>query len=681
VERAVGDEDGRTRRLTSLFWMRWRPGNEVWRVEHLSLLDLLRFYPSGRNLSTMGSRARSMRGHAVFLAGAAALMLLGGCETPGVRERSKPRMDSPVAAAVLHPRRLSESTRDYLAREGFGERYGRDSALTIEELGRHLESVPSREGRVALGELCVKMAERVGAVEPSLALAYYLRCAELTYEDVVAPEGDADLEEERILYNRCCTRAAVILFESGYSWAETVAVKGSSRTYILESRVEDFGLIDPRRFDRLIPASMLDVNGMDERHVQEGLGGVLVGYRRSTPERVEADPLLSPLGMAIPLTATIHFSADGEVAEIAIHDVLVKDEIRIRGRDRNLAADFTLPLALLLDGAPRKTIGFEGMVHPGKYVDSAGVFRVEPYRPRQVPVVFVHGLMASPQVWVTALNEFRADPVLRENYQPYVAYYPTGFPIPYNAAMLRARLEGYRDQVRALGRSSSMKPMVFIGHSMGGILSNLQTRDSGEKVRELYFDVPLEETTLNPEAQATLRNLLYFKGNPDIDRVVFMAAPHRGSKIADSPLGQLGSLFIKIPLEIVSLNFLRPDPAVEPEGLTAEAREFMQQPPDGVYSLRQDNLFLQTILELPAHEGVNYHSIIGVKGGGDPENGSDGVVPYSSAYLEEAASSKVVNSGHTSITSNAEAIEEVRRILYLHLGRPYEGPREGAGAR
>jgi len=64
--------------------------------------------------------------------------------------------------------------------------------------------------------------------------------------------------------------------------------------------------------------------------------------------------------------------------------------------------------------------------------------------------------------------------------------------------------------------------------------------------------------------------------------------------------------------------------------------------------------------------GVTAHSIIAVRGEGAHAEGSDGVVTYRSAHLDEAVSELVVRSGH-SVQGQPEAIEEIRRILLLHL--------------
>ena len=46
--------------------------------------------------------------------------------------------------------------------------------------------------------------------------------------------------------------------------------------------------------------------------------------------------------------------------------------------------------------------------------------------------------------------------------------------------------------------------------------------------------------------------------------------------------------------------------------------------------------------------------------------GSDGIVPYTSSHLDGAVSELVVKSRH-SVQQNSLAIQEVRRILLLHV--------------
>jgi hypothetical protein len=63
---------------------------------------------------------------------------------------------------------------------------------------------------------------------------------------------------------------------------------------------------------------------------------------------------------------------------------------------------------------------------------------------------------------------------------------------------------------------------------------------------------------------------------------------------------------------------------------------------------------------------VAAHSLIAVQGSGSVEEGRDGVVAYRSAHLEGVDSELVIESGH-SRQDHADTVEEVRRILLIHL--------------
>ena len=65
---------------------------------------------------------------------------------------------------------------------------------------------------------------------------------------------------------------------------------------------------------------------------------------------------------------------------------------------------------------------------------------------------------------------------------------------------------------------------------------------------------------------------------------------------------------------------------------------------------------------------IKAHSIIAVEGDGPPEELNDGVVAYSSAHIEPVESELVVRPSSHSCQGNPHTIEEVRRILRLHVG-------------
>ena len=76
--------------------------------------------------------------------------------------------------------------------------------------------------------------------------------------------------------------------------------------------------------------------------------------------------------------------------------------------------------------------------------------------------------------------------------------------------------------------------------------------------------------------------------------------------------------------------------------------------------------FIQALAGVAVDKGVPFHSIIGDRGLGDGEQGSDGVVPYKSAHLVGAESELIVPSDHAA-TAHPLTVLEIKRLLQLHL--------------
>ncbi len=91
----------------------------------------------------------------------------------------------------------------------------------------------------------------------------------------------------------------------------------------------------------------------------------------------------------------------------------------------------------------------------------------------------------------------------------------------------------------------------------------------------------------------------------------------------------------------------------------------LQRPPTAVDNMSAHHPFIEITSTIATPATIPAHSIIPVKGTGPYENGNDGVVAYQSAHIDWATSEKVVRWNH-SCQGTPEAIEEVRRILYLH---------------
>ena len=74
---------------------------------------------------------------------------------------------------------------------------------------------------------------------------------------------------------------------------------------------------------------------------------------------------------------------------------------------------------------------------------------MEPYNPNKTVVLVVHGLMDTPATWVPLINDLRGDKEIRANYQFWFYSYPSGYPYPYSALILRQELDAIEKKISA----------------------------------------------------------------------------------------------------------------------------------------------------------------------------------------------------------------------------------------
>ena len=82
---------------------------------------------------------------------------------------------------------------------------------------------------------------------------------------------------------------------------------------------------------------------------------------------------------------------------------------------------------------------------------------------------------------------------------------------------------------------------------MGGCISRLLLTDSGNELWMKIFGKPPDEVPLSPHVREYFRQELFFRHRPEIGRVIFIAAPLRGSNLATGLIGSLAHIFIREP--------------------------------------------------------------------------------------------------------------------------------------
>jgi len=402
----------------------------------------------------------------------------------------------------------------------------------------------------------------------------------------------------------------------------------------------------------LIPADQLDFKGTYVKdHVKkDGIGAPLIAERTLTAQ--QASQLFCPPHIFYSVTATAQF--EGSRCIISINDPLAAESVRVDGHTYPLAANFTAAYALQLAREKPQKLGLARLLRPQEYAATARIIRFEPYNPNKTVVLFVHGLMDTPVTWVPMLNDLRGDVDFRRNYQIWFYSYPSGYPYPYSAMILRQELDAIEKKYPL------RKPMVVVAHSMGGSITHTLLTDAGTTLWVEAFGRPPAQTQMDPQSKRLLEEVLLFNHRREIGRVVFMSTPHRGSDLASNWIGRIGSMLVKTPSKLLTVG------QTLQENLTADPAALqVKRLPNSVDTLAPNNRFVVAINKIPITKEIPYHSIIGDRGRGDSPNSSDGVVAYWSSHLDGARSEFIAPCGHGS-PLNPQAISEVHRILQLN---------------
>ena len=489
-------------------------------------------------------------------------------------------------------------------------------------------------------------ASQIERRQPLQALAGDLAAAKIATD---ALDRGRDDTNARNLYNFAVARSVENLQRAQLEpWRHPITVSGPDGQYVLTTPRPIDSQHDPSKYD-LFPTDALKLGGkfFKTRSSLEGIGAPLVAVERV--ENREFRQRYELPRVYAPVTAVIKFQ--GQRAQLEFIEPFANDRAKIDNHLFRLAADYDTPIAMLLSRERPDKLGLIRLLRPEKYAYTARLTRLQPFDPGRTPVIFVHGLQDTPVSFAPMVNALRKDPEIQRRYQFWVFSYPSGYPYPYSATLLRRELDGIARKF------PNRKSIVLVGHSMGGMVCRLMITDAGDKIwRDLFAKSPAE-TALAGHAREFLRDVFVFNHRPEVKRVIFISTPHRGSLLASSWIGRLGTRLVKAPSVLADAR----DAAVASMTDDVAARQ-LQRVPNSIDTLDPNDRFVQLVNKLPLVPGVPYHSIIGDRGKGDTPNSSDGVVAYWSSHLAGAQSELIVPTNHGAEHS-PEGIAEVRRIL------------------
>ncbi|MGD0102696.1 MAG: alpha/beta fold hydrolase [Rhodopila sp.] len=592
-------------------------------------------------------------------------LVLAACGTPITVERVDARtVQSELTSNALTTGRLSESTQTVLRRLDLFDVYAQDPSAAIRALNVIVSANASdRDLLFALAEMTFLRGEASNDHSYFLATVVYSYAFLFPASPADRPNPfDPRLRTAADLYNRALTR--------GLAAGDGEHVDLRAGDYPLPSGVLSV------RFDqdelkwagyeltRFVPAAELHIEGLQNRYRDAGLGAPL-----AADLNVIGDPRGFQVARRLKVPTTALLQVD--ISPAAIATGRFTGTLTLYPGDENRMVEIS-GQQVPLENEPSAAFAY-ALSNPTIWkTEVSGFFRgdlfetlptqlvaLEPYRPGRIPVVLIHGTASSAGRWADLINDLQNDPAIRDRFQFWLFTYNTGNPIPLSALQLRTALTAAVSKLDPDRRDPALHAMVLVGHSQGGLLAKMLVINSGSRLFDAFSAKPLDALVLKDESRDMIRKALFVTPIPDVTRVIFVATPQRGSFVAAASLAQLIGRLVTLPLNVTRL-------AAETlvgnsDALKLDTKNIRL---GSVYGMTPGSPFVTTIASIPIAPTVTAHSIIAVQGDGPAETGDDGVVKYSSAHIDEAASELVIRSGH-SVQSNPRAVAEIRRILLL----------------
>ncbi|MCU0593384.1 MAG: alpha/beta fold hydrolase [Desulfobacterales bacterium] len=627
---------------------------------------------------TSGNSVASSPG-GVILAMVMVAAVFAGCATPvGVRRMDAPEANRKLTESVLAGESLSAPTMQILNRSGLSEKFGDEPAEVIAALHKGLPTARESDRLFALAELSFLHATRSRERSYFRAAAVYAYAFLFPLQPLDAPDPfDPRLRTAVELYNQGLAE--------GLSENEPRRVVLASGTYrlpfgelVVRIEPEEFRW-GPFELTDFVAASGLAVRGLRNDYRWPGVGLPLVGSLQHVKGEEERAYARVPSSLKVATTAFLRMAdienglRNGRVtADLSLYTVHESVSVDVNGRPAPLEYRPTAALAYTLEGSQVYALELKGLLtgdlalfkQTARFKDN--VFLMSPYRPGRIPVVFVHGTASSPARWAEMLNEIVNDRELWNSYQVWLFTYNTGNPILYSAGILTQGLRNVVQELDPEGKDEALRKMVVIGHSQGGMLTKMAAIHSGSRFWDNTFKVPIDQLEVSPETRELLKRSLYYEPLPFVRRVVFIATPHSGSFLVGDRVGDLLRKLISLPF--VMLSPLQEVFERSPDAVAN--RSLMDDIPRSTDNMNPNSPFIKTYSSIPIAPGITAHSIIAVANPADPKaRWNDGVVAYTSAHLEGAASELIVHSDH-STQETPHTIEEVRRILLENLKAP-----------
>jgi hypothetical protein len=464
----------------------------------------------------------------------------------------------------------------------------------------------------------------------------------------------------QLLYGEAASRIFRFVRDQSDNSAEVLF---EDRNFVIYKRSDSD---DVRGFTELLESDHYQLSQFDHRYSRAGFGVPFVGFQENRLAE-PIDALYPPEGRSYAYTGIVDFAPEpGRGRYVAkLHLLDPASQYVAFGRcEYPLAGDFSAPYAYLLSLSPLRQLAWSGFFEFERTQDHLGLFLMQPYDPEKIPIVMVHGLLSSPREWTQLTNTVFGTELARR-YQVWHYVYPTSAPFLYSAKILRQKLEQARVLLDPELDDFATKHIVFVAHSMGGLLTKALAVNSESRLWDAAFLTPVDELKLSPTDREELRSIFFLEPESYVKRIVFLGTPHHGSEFAHSFVGGLGSTVSRRPVAMKSL--LIRVTTDNPYCMTDEMKGILTRGgPTSVQGLAPDHPLIGAFASIPVTPNTPFNTIIGSGSGTSNAEISDGIVTYASAHLEGAESEFVVPVRHSKY-DEPEVVATIVDILQLHL--------------
>ncbi|HOP77964.1 MAG: alpha/beta hydrolase [Thermogutta sp.] len=613
-----------------------------------------------------------------------------------VRPWAKPGLFLRPQMLSQSPTSLTSRTIQFLRQHNLDSSLHEDPRTLLQQVQAVIQKEPQADNVYAYAEISYVLAKRVERSQPRLALDFYGGTVLKAYQYLFDPkfEDTRNPYDPRFrgacdLYNSALEAALrIVRANESLQPGSAFSVRTADGYWTLTCticdrrwRAEDFGTFEF--------VSDYRITGLRNHHVHYGLGVPMIAVRKNYPGEPPAARYYPP-DLSFPVTvflrpeipsATESQEEDRHYeGRLELYDPVATMNIQVGNYVVPLQADLTTPLATFLSnpalGSSLATVGLlrpEKLLtlQPGLNKPLTGLYMVQPYEPDKIPVIMIHGWWSSPMTWIQMFNDLRSDPLIRRRYQFWFYLYPTGQPFWISAAQFRRDLRELRQTLDPDHRQPALDQIVLIGHSMGGLIAELQTIDSGQDFWKLVSEHPFEEIRTDPISREELREIFFFQPNPSIRRIITIATPHLGSHFSNQMTQRLAARLISVPKELLQsqTQFFR-------ENQDLLLPNNILQITDSVDALDPDCPIFALMNQARRASWIVHHNIVGAsledRLWGRITGTSDGVISWESAHSDKADSEIAVPAEHTSVQSHPLTILEVKRILLEHLAELHQ---------